>query len=730
MPETISIERVTDLLADRYGDAGRRAGEHLETWLSGSPPFAYAEMIEQHLAEDHLDLLFDAFWQVVPFGTGGRRGHVGYGPNRLNPTTIALTVQGHCDLLKRSKADGSAELAVVVANDVRVFNDIASVYQFLPEGHPLIGVSSRSLARLACEIYAGNGIRSWFLHPGDDVAFMSTPELSFLIPELGAAGGINLSASHNPPDDNGIKIYDATGSQSVAPDDQRLVDTMEKVSTVSRLPFDEAREQGLVQDVPDDFHEAYLKTYVALYDSQQTPDPEIPIVYTPLGGCGLTSAGEVLERLGFPMRVPPGEGADGTFAAIPFRAPNPEVPEATRPAREFADEIGSGIVLSSDPDADRVGLEVKLADGSWYHFDGQQISAVLCYLLMLDPAGPQRRGLVVETLVTTKLLRPIVEAAGDSFIVDDLLVGFKYIANVLSSLERDGRYDDITCPPSALVLAAEESHGIMVVQSIRDKDSTPACMYLAGLYQRLRREGRTLLDYYAAILEELGGYAEANRSIMLAGAAGVEHRDRIMNHLRSSPPDSIGGAQVSRVVDYWDEVAWGPFVSESDRLPRNLLQFFTDKVVVTVRPSGTEPKVKFYCQLLPGDHQRGARGVELFRQVRAAADEVANVVYNELLAALDLTLSKAALLLPDLIELDSKLTFDAQTVPGLRERLAGGKESFDDVLSWLRGQAANLVPGADALPALRAPLAYLAEEWSEDSDMRSRVDDLRSWATE
>src|SRR5262249_44531800 len=156
--------------------------------------------------------------------------------------------------------------------------------------------------------------------------------------------------------------------------------------------------------------------------------------------------------------VPPQQEADGTFAVIPFKAPNPEVDAATIPARQFADERGCGVVLSSDPDADRVGVEAKLADGSWYHFDGNQISAILCYLLMLDPAGPQRKGLVITTTVTTKLLRKIAEESRGSMVVDDLLVGFKYIANVLKSLETTGQYQGIRCAPSDLVLAAEESH--------------------------------------------------------------------------------------------------------------------------------------------------------------------------------------------------------------------------------------------------------------------------------
>jgi phosphomannomutase len=443
----------------------------------------------------------------------------------------------------------------------------------------------------------------------------------------------------------------------------------------------------------------------------------------------MTTAGEVLQRLGFPLLIPPDQGPDGTFAVIPFKAPNPEVPEAAEPARVFAAANGVGVVLSSDPDADRIGLEVRLPTGAWYHFDGNQIAAVLGYFLMLDPQGPRRKGLVIETLVTTKILGKIVERAGQSWLIDDLLVGFKYVAAVLRALERDGRYRDVVCSPRELVLAAEESHGVMLLPQIRDKDSTPGCMYLAALYQRLRREGRTLLDYYAQILEELGGYAEVNRSIMLSGAEGTLKRDRVMASLRQSPPRVFGGQGVRRVVDYWDQETFGPFVSETDRLPRNVIQIFTEAFVVTVRPSGTEPKLKFYCQLLPQGGSPSARGVELLQEAKGKADRAARQVYNELLARIGLSLGEAALLLPDIIDLDRKRDFEQQTVGRLREALARGRFShLNELLHWLRGEVTAMTPGADPLPALKAPISHLCAQWVGDLASAPLFIDLANWA--
>ena len=721
-----------ELLAEKYGDLGQGAAERLHQWLSGKLPYACPEIIEKHLQEQHLGLLFDAFWQVLPFGTGGRRGRVGYGPNRLNLTTVAMTVQGHCQYLRTAFPERK-DLSVVVANDVREFNDIAGVYRFLGEEHPLLGVSSRSLGRLACEIYAGNGITAYFAEPDAAQAVLTTPELSFAIDRLKAVGGINLSASHNPPDDNGLKVYDQYGSQPVAPNDQRLVEIMELATDVSVLPFAQALEQGLIRALPAELHQEYIETYVKLYDNIYAPQPDVPIVYTPLCGCGLTTVGDVFERLGFPVLTPPDQGPDGTFSVIPFKAPNPEVPQATEPAKAFADAQGSEIVLSSDPDADRVGLEIKLADGSWYHFDGNQIAAILCYFLMIDPEGPRRRGLVIETLVTTRILGKMVEKAGDSWLIDDLLVGFKYVADVLKELalpaeQRKPRYAAFPCSPDQLVLATEESHGVVMVPTIRDKDATPACMYLAALYQRLHRQGQTFLDYYCRILEDLGGYDDVSRSITMTGVEGIMKRDRIMASLRASLPETIGGFAVRKVVDYWDQEVFGPFVSETDKLPRNVLQLSTDAFIVTVRPSGTEPKLKLYCQLLPYGEPSSAQGLELLSEVRVKADAMARMVYNELLSHIDLSLTEAGLMLPDIIDLARKQEFEQQTVPQLKAALAEGTFSrLEDVFDWLYKQTAAMTPGANPLPALKAPLAYFCARWAEESGSTPLLAELEHW---
>ena len=722
-----ALETTCEALAERYGELGADAAKRLGQWLSGEIPLAHPDLLKAHLGTDHLELLFDAFWQILPFGTGGRRGRVGYGSNRLNHTTVAMTVQGHCDYLRRLLPD--RELSVVIANDVRVFRDLAGVYGFLGPEHPLLGVSSRSLGQLAASIYAANGIAAWMRSPRDDRATLSTPELSYLIVALEAQGGINLSASHNPPDDNGVKIYDGFGSQPIAPEDQQLIDVMAGATGVRQLPFEQALDEGFVREVPPERHRAYVDLYVDRFRELHTPDSTHSITFTPLCGCGLETAGELLETLGFPLHVPADQHPDGSFASIPFRAPNPEVFQATAPARRFADERGSEIVLSTDPDADRVGCEIKLEDGSWFHFDGNQIAAMLAWLLMLDPEGPQRRGLLIATAVTTKILRAIAERAGDSAVIDDLLVGFKYVADVLKRLGRGEAVNGVSVSPEQLVLAAEESHGVILLPGIRDKDAAPACGLLAGLHQRQRSRGLTLLDYYTRILEELGPFDNFNRSIVMGGAEGMLKKDRIMAALREKPPAEIGGNRVLRCLDFWDQDRFGPFVSASDRLPRNVIQFETEGCVVTVRPSGTEPKLKVYVQLLPGGEPPSERGPALLQAVRGRAESLARRVYGELLAQIDMSLGEAGLRLPDIVDLERKLEFEANTVPALRRALENGAHSdFDGLLAWLGEAVAPMTPGTDALPAVKAPIAWLCREWQ--AELGDRVDALARWAEE
>ena len=302
------------------------------------------EAILAHVSQGQYPLLLDSFYQLVPFGTGGRRGRVGFGPNRINPITVSMSVQGHCDFLRQTGAAGSGAAKIVVAFDTRVFADIARTYAFLAGGNPLGGLTSRSLARIAAEIYAGNGFEAYLAGLNSDKEYLSTPELSFAIGHLGALGGMNVSASHNPPDDNGFKFFNSRGAQDIPPTDQEMTSYMGDVREIRRKPFDEAVAGRSIRPLPSSLHKAYVGLNVSLCSSAHPP---LMVVYTPLCGVGDGSVGDALRAAGFDVRLfAEHADYDGTFAAIPFRLPNPEVPEAASPALKLArrGEIRPGVV--------------------------------------------------------------------------------------------------------------------------------------------------------------------------------------------------------------------------------------------------------------------------------------------------------------------------------------------------------------------------------------------------
>ena len=341
----------------------------------------------------------------------------------------------------------------------------------------------------------------------------------------------------------------------------------------------------------------------------------------------------------------------------------------------------------------------------------------------------------METLVTTKILGQIAARAGNSWIVDDLLVGFKYMANVLKVLEQRGRWGNARTGPESLVLATEEAHGVMLTPAIRDKDSAPACMFLAALYQKLHLQGRHLLEYYIEILEKLGEYADTGRSIVMTGAEGGFQRDRIVASLRASLPQTLGGREIGKVVDYWNEITFGKLQSSTDQLSRNVLQFFLDGFIVTVRPSGTEPKLKFYCQLVPVDEPQGKtagsplKGMELVRDLTERVETMARAIYKELLGRLDIHLGEPGLLLPDIIDIGRKQDFERKTVPQLREAIVQSRfKDRDELLNWLKGEVAAMTPGADPLPALKASVAWLCRQWENEAGGTHLLAELAEWA--
>ncbi|MDP6945882.1 MAG: phospho-sugar mutase, partial [Myxococcota bacterium] len=398
--------------------------ENLEDWLSGEAFEAYLPVLLGLIEHGSWDLLLDSFYRVLPFGTGGRRGPVGLGPNRMNPWSVGTSVQGNIEFL-RDRWGPDTALAVVIAADVRVFRDLRGSF---PEGieNPLSGMTSVDLAQAAAAIYVANGVDVHMLPP-DSSRYLATPELSFLIRRLGAQGGLNVSASHNHPDDNGGKFYTELGAQEVPPHDAHMVEHVEKVTDVRTMSWEDALATGRIRFVGEDQHEAYLANSSSVLRGSARG---ARIVFSNLHGVGDQSVGEALERAGFEVHYVPSQRAhDGLFPGVRFRAPNPEYPSAFEQAVEVAREVNADLILATDPDADRIGGMVPWPEGpSDYRFlTGNELSSLVAYALF-EGQPPGRIG--IKTEVTTNLFSRVVLAAGGQ-VVDHLLVGCKYIAGVM-----------------------------------------------------------------------------------------------------------------------------------------------------------------------------------------------------------------------------------------------------------------------------------------------------------
>lgn len=595
----------------------------LEAWWNDPRLAAYRAVIAGLVARGRFDELVDAFRQVVPFGTGGRRGAVGVGPNRINPFTVAASVQGHADWLIATAGGAARPAGLVLAYDVRRFEDVRGVYGGVPS--PIDGLTSRDLAELAARVYAANGFTVHLL--AERTRYLSTPELSFTIRALGAAGGLNVSASHNPPDDNGVKVYDARGGQLVPPDDQALLDVVGAVGQVHELAWDDAVASGRIRWLGLELHQAYLDAVSGVAG----PGPRgLGLLYTPLHGTGVVH--EALAAAGFTCALhEPQATRDGAFPTVPGGVANPEVPAVMAHALAAA-APDVDLVIGTDPDADRLGIEVR-HQGAWVHLTGNDIAALVADAAVARASGDGRQPLVVVTEVTSALVGRVARAGGAA-VVDDLLVGFKYVAEGLAALERDGAWRGLRASGIRFVAGAEESHGVLVTDRIRDKDAAGGAVLVAAVAAEAKLRGETLVDVLHRLQHAHGYVLDDQVSIAYAGASGPGRLAALLDGLRASPPTALGGRRVTSAVDHRDEGGrFGAFVSPSDRAARNVLVYHLaadpgandDGARVILRPSGTEPKLKAYVEVLgrPGLDDAGRERVRasiasLCAAVRAA----------------------------------------------------------------------------------------------------------------
>ena len=575
------------------GQLTSNALEHLTAWLTEDRYAAYRDAIVQHIEQGQWRVLDDVFWTVIPFGTGGRRGRMyAFGSNAINERTIGESAQGLASYV-RAQAGDSRLLKCAIAYDTR---------------H-----RSREFAELCASIMVANGFEVYFL---DD--YRATPQLSFAVRYKQCDCGIMVTASHNPPSDNAVKVYWSTGGQILPPHDREIIDRVMTTDQVLTTPFAEAVRDGKVHLGTAEIDQAYFDAVAEF----AWPGPrDARLIYSPLHGVGSAAVLPVLDRAGFgdvELYAPHAEPS-GDFPNVPGHVSNPENSAVFDAIIERAREVAADAILATDPDCDRLGCAAPLtsdARGAWRTISGNQIGVLLTDFACrrLGELGRlSDRSYVIKTLVTTDLVRRVAESHGVRC-EGNVHVGFKWIAGLMDALG-----------PGDFVLGTEESHGYLVGQYARDKDGAVACLLLSMLVAELKSQGKTLHQRLDELLAQHGCHAEGLINVQMEGSDGMARMRTLMAAFRSTPPERLGGMRVVRVRDYQsltERLADGrtqPF--ESSAADMVMLELDQEGNYFAVRPSGTEPKVKFYMFT----YQPPTDGVELADAKRLLADRLARL---------------------------------------------------------------------------------------------------------
>ena len=543
----------------------KQVTEKAEKWLTPAYDAETQAEVKRMLENEDKTELIEAFYKDLEFGTGGLRGIMGVGSNRMNIYTVGAATQGLANYLNKCFKD-KGQISVVVGHDCRN--------------------NSRKFAEISADIFSANGIKVYLF---DDLR--PTPEVSFAIRHFGCQSGINLTASHNPKEYNGYKAYWDDGAQVLAPHDTAIIDEVNKV-TVEDIKF--KGNKDLIQIIGEDVDKVYLdKVHTLSIDPEVIKrQKDLSIVYTPLHGAGRTLIPASLKEWGFENIhcVPEQMVKSGDFPTVV--SPNPENAEALSMAIELAKKIDADIVMASDPDADRVGMACKDDKGEWVLINGNQTCLLFLYYIIKNRIATgkmQPTDFIVKTIVTTELIKAVADKNKIEML--DCYTGFKWIAREIRLREGKQQY----------IGGGEESYGFLAEDFVRDKDAVSACSLLAEICAWAKDQGKTLYDILMDIYVEYGFSKETTVNVVKPGKSGADEIKAMMDNFRANPPKEIGGSAVSLTKDYKTLKATdakGNVTALDMPETSNVLQYFTeDGTKISVRPSGTEPKIKFYIEV-------------------------------------------------------------------------------------------------------------------------------------
>ena len=538
-----------------------------QVWLDGNYDAETKAEVRQMLDATDKTLLIEAFYKDLEFGTGGLRGIMGAGTNRMNIYTVGAATQGLSNYLK-TQFTSLPQISVVIGHDCRN--------------------NSRKFAEISANIFSANGIKVYLFED-----LRPTPEISFAIRHFGCQSGIILTASHNPKEYNGYKAYWDDGAQMIAPHDENVISEVMNIKNVNDIKFEGNKE--LIQIIGQEVDRIYLERIKTLILSPEAIErnKDLKIVYTPIHGTGIKLIPDALRAFGFTniIDVPEQNVISGNFPTVV--SPNPEEPAALEMAVNKARDTDADIVMASDPDADRLGIAIKNDKNEWILVNGNQTYLILIYYLIRrwkELGRLKGNEYVVKTIVTTEVMTDIARKNGVEYY--DCFTGFKWIAAVMRDNEGKKTY----------IGGGEESYGFLAEDFVRDKDAVSACALMAEVTAWAKDNGKTLFGLLQDIYIEYGFGKEKGISVVRKGKSGAEEIAQMMIDFRTSPPVEIAGSKVVTIKDYETlkktDVVTGNVTNLDMPATSNVLQFFTqDGTKISVRPSGTEPKIKFYIEV-------------------------------------------------------------------------------------------------------------------------------------